>query len=60
MPVLLSIVTVEDILSDVSRSNGEKHDPDVSSAVRNDKKAREAHKAARQARRMVRSLAHQE
>ncbi len=56
MPLLLSIVVTDDILADVARDPSEPRDPDVEGALRNDKKARKARRAAKEGRDVIKAL----
>lgn len=56
MPILLSIVTTEDIIAD--EANGQKavRDRDVKAALKTDRRARKAHDAARKGRKLLKAL----
>ncbi len=56
MPVLLSIITTDDIIDDAGRSEGQERDPDVKSALKTDARAFAARKAARRGHQMVKDL----
>ncbi len=60
MSVLVSIVTTSDIIKDASASEAAKRDVDVKEALKTDRKARKAHRAAVKGLRVLERLQSEE
>lgn len=56
MPILLSIVTADDIIDDEAKRLEAERDRDVKAALKTDRKARKAHHAARKGRKLLKAL----
>lgn len=56
MPVILSIVTTDDIINDEARGGRKPRDPDVKEVLKSDRRARKAHRAARKGRDLLKAL----